>query len=123
MADLIRLTGLQVRGRHGVLAEERRAGQLFVVDAELEVDTRPAAARDDLAETVNYAELADQLTAVVSGPPVDLIETLAARLSDVCLSHPLVQAATVTVHKPHAPIEAPFTDVSVTIRRTRSGAP
>ena len=122
MADLLRLTGLQVHGRHGVLADERRTGQVFVVDAELEVDTRRAAVDDALAETVNYAVLAVQLAAVVGGPPVDLIETLAARLSEVCLDHPLVQAATVTVHKPHAPIEVPFTDVSVTIRRTRTGA-
>lgn len=121
MPDLIRLTGLQVRGSHGVLADERRTGQVFVIDAELEVDTAPAAVSGALADTVDYAELAQRLAAVVGGPPVDLIETLAARLCGVCLEHRLVGAATVTVHKPHAPIDLVFTDVSVTIRRTSAG--
>jgi dihydroneopterin aldolase len=115
--DEIALTGLRVRGFHGVLPAERADGQDFVVDAVLSVDTRAAAASDDLADTVDYGALASSLAAVVSGEPVDLIETLAGRLADVCLANPRVISARVTVHKPSAPIAESFTDVSVTVER------
>jgi dihydroneopterin aldolase len=118
-ADRIRLTGLRVRGFHGVFDHERRDGQEFVVDAELELSTAPAAASDDVADTVHYGELAEQLAAVIAGEPVNLIETLVARLADVCLADPRVAATTVTVHKPQAPIPLAFDDVAVTIRRER----
>ena len=117
MGDRIALTGLRVRGHHGVLAAERADGQDFVVDAVLEVDLRPAGASDDLADTLDYGVLASQLAAVVAGEPVDLIETLAARLAEVCLADGRVLSVEVTVHKPAAPIDLSFTDVSVTVIR------
>lgn len=117
--DEIRLTGLRVHGRHGVFDFERAEGQDFVVDAALELDTARAAASDELSDTIHYGELAEALAAVLAGEPVNLLETLAARLADVCLADRRVLAATVTVHKPQAPIPLSFTDVAVTIRRTR----
>jgi dihydroneopterin aldolase len=119
-ADRIALTGLRVRGNHGVFDFERRDGQDFVVDVELEVDTGAAAASDDLADTVHYGELAERLAAVLGGDPVNLLERLADRLARVCLADERVVAATVTVHKPQAPIPLSFSDVAVTIRRTRA---
>jgi len=118
-SDRIALTGLRVRGFHGVYAEERRAGQDFVIDAVLFLDLTAAAASDHVADTVHYGELAEALAAVVGGEPVDLIETLAQRLADVCLADPRVEAAEVTVHKPAAPIPLSFADVAVTLRRAR----
>jgi dihydroneopterin aldolase len=118
-ADRITLKGLRARGRHGVLAAERELGQEFVVDATLFLDTAPAAAGDDLTKTVHYGELAQALAAVVEGEPVELIETLAQRLADVCLANELVHKAEVSVHKPAAPIPVPFDDVIVTIERSR----
>ena len=115
--DRIALRGLRAHGRHGVYDFERERGQMFRLDAVLELDTRPAAAGDDLDRTVNYAELAQQLYAVLSGEPVSLLETLAQRLADVCLAHPLVGAVEITVHKPQAELGVPFDDVTVTIRR------
>lgn len=117
MSDLISLNGLRVWGRHGVLPEERQNGQDFLVDAELTVDTRPAAASDELASTVDYAGLADRLVGVVAGPPVQLIETLAARLAEVCLADDRVISARVTVRKPSAPLPHAFTHVAVTVVR------
>ena len=76
-------------------------------------------ASDDVADTVHYGELADRLAAVIAGEPVNLIETLADRLVTVCLADSRVQAATVTVHKPQAPIPHEFADVAVTLRRER----
>lgn len=117
MSDVIRLTGLRVRGRHGVLPEERRDGQDFVVDVVLHLDLAPAAGSDDVADTVHYGELAERLAAVVAGEPVDLVETLADRLAALCLSYDLVERVAVTVHKPSAPIPLAFDDVSVTVMR------
>ena len=119
MTDHITLTGLRVRGFHGVFDFERRAGQDFVVDVRLELDLAPAAASDDVADTVHYGELADALAKVIAGEPVNLIETLADRLAAVCLRDQRVAAATVTVHKPGAPIPLEFADVAVTLRRER----
>jgi dihydroneopterin aldolase len=82
LTDLISLSGLRARGRHGVYPAERENGQDFVVDVRLEVDLAPAARTDDVADTVHYGELAGALVAVVGGEPVNLIETLAGRLLD-----------------------------------------
>lgn len=119
IADEITLTGLRVFGRHGVYDEERREGQDFVVDVTLRLDTRRAAASDDVADTVHYGEVAEQIAAIVSGEPVHLLETLAARIADHVLSLDLVEGARVTVHKPQAPIPLTFEDVSVTIDRAK----
>jgi dihydroneopterin aldolase len=73
-----------------------------------------------LSETIDYATLADRLAEVVAGEPVNLIETLAARLAEVCLSDPRVRATTVEVHKPHAPVGVRFDDITVRIHRERS---
>jgi dihydroneopterin aldolase len=116
-SDRIALRGLRVRGFHGVLPEERRDGQDFLVDAVLTVDTRAAADSDDLADTVDYGSLAERLAIVVAGDACDLLETLAARLAQVCLEDTRVVEVEVTVHKPGAPIDVPFGDVSVTVVR------
>jgi len=119
--DRISLLGLRVFGRHGVFDHERRDGQEFVVDAVLWVDTRQAAAADDLSLTIDYAAVAGQLAAVVSGEPVALIETLADRLAAACLAADEgVREVEITVHKPHAPLIQSLRDVTVTIRRSRA---
>jgi dihydroneopterin aldolase len=119
MADRIVLRGIETFGRHGVLPHEQELGQTFIVDAELELDLAPAGASDDLADTVDYGALSGDLAAVVSDERYDLIERLAARLAEVCLARPRVDAVTITVHKPHAPVPVPLTDVAVIVRRTR----
>jgi 7,8-dihydroneopterin aldolase/epimerase/oxygenase len=118
--DRIAVRGISAHAHHGVYDWERERGQTFRIDAVLELDTAPAAAEDDLGRTVNYAALAQQLHAVLTGEPVDLLETLAQRLADTCLADPLVDAVEITVHKPDAELGVPFDDVTVTIRRQRS---
>lgn len=119
MADQIVLEGISARGHHGVLATEKRDGQTFVVDVVMSLDLSAAGASDSLADTVNYAEVAGDVVAIVGGQPLDLIEALAARIADRILSRPLVEAVDVVVHKPEAPVGHPFTDVQVRIRRER----
>jgi 7,8-dihydroneopterin aldolase/epimerase/oxygenase len=118
--DRICLQGLRVFARHGVRPHERRDGQEFIVDAVLWLDTRAAAASDDLSLTVDYGAVADRLVALASGPPVRLVETLAQRLADGCLSEPGVEEVEITVHKPHAPLGHRFSDLTVTIWRERA---
>ena len=121
--DQIRLVGVTARGWHGVFPEERRDGQDFTVDVILHVDTTKAAATDDVADTVHYGDLAVRIADVIRGKPVDLIETLAARIAVSCLASPDcagVATVDVAVHKPQAPITELFTDVVIAIRRDRA---
>ncbi|BDZ45191.1 dihydroneopterin aldolase [Naasia aerilata] len=118
-SDRISLRGLRTRGYHGVLPEERIAGQDFVIDLDLTLDLAPAAASDDVRDTVHYGELAQEVAGIVAGDPVDLIETLADRIASAVLRADRVLAVAVTVHKPQAPIPVAFDDVSVSLTRQR----
>ncbi|MEV7610102.1 dihydroneopterin aldolase [Microbacterium sp. NPDC089320] len=119
LLDEIVLTGLTVFGRHGVYDHERENGQEFTIDLRLRMPLQDAAASDDVADTVHYGELAEAVAQVVSGEPVNLIETLAERIAAVALADSRVHSVTVTVHKPHAPIALTFSDVAVTVHRSR----
>ncbi|MDH6179827.1 dihydroneopterin aldolase [Microbacteriaceae bacterium SG_E_30_P1] len=119
--DQITLTGLRANAFHGVYEQERRTGQVFVIDVTVHLQLTDAAASDDLDRTIHYGELAERIVAAVETDPVDLIETVAERVAQVALSYELAQFVNVTVHKPSAPITVPFDDVSVTIMRARSG--
>lgn len=117
MSDELALVGLECWAHHGVFEHERREGQKFLVDLVLGLETGSAAAQDDLSGTVDYGSLAMAVKAAVENDPVDLIETLAQRIADVCLSDGRVEWVRVTVHKPDAPIDATFADVALTIHR------
>jgi dihydroneopterin aldolase / 2-amino-4-hydroxy-6-hydroxymethyldihydropteridine diphosphokinase len=119
MTDHIVLQGISARGFHGVLDVEKTDGQDFVVDVMLEVDLRRPGRSDRLAHTVNYAEVAAETVSLITGPSLDLIETLADQVAAAALRHPLVQAVEVTVHKPQAPVGVPFGDVKVVVERRR----
>ena len=115
--DRINIRGIRGTGYHGVLPEERRDGQEFVIDVELRLDLRRAGSTDLLAATVDYSEIASATVALVEGEPCDLIETLAHRVASAALRHRLVDEVSVTVHKPSAPVGVPVSDVSVTVVR------
>jgi dihydroneopterin aldolase len=117
--DRLAVLGIEAFGHHGVLDFERRDGQLFKVDLALGLDTRPAARSDDLQDTVDYGSLVASVKTAIEHDPVDLIEALAERIAGICLADTRVQWAEVTVHKPDAPIEATFSDVALTIHRSR----
>lgn len=120
MADQIVVTGIRGTGFHGVFEHERREGQEFSVDVCLDVSTSTAAGSDDLADTVDYGQVAMAVHALIVGEPVDLVETLAERIAGACLAFAGVQRVEVTVHKPHAPIPVPFDDVQLRIVRERA---
>ena len=120
--ELDQSTGIECFAHHGVFDFEKREGQTFVIDLVLGLDTAPAAASDDLADTVDYGTSGARVKAAVERDPVDLIETVAQRIADVCLLDGRVEWARVTLHKPDAPIDATFSDVALTITRTRGNA-
>jgi dihydroneopterin aldolase len=121
VTDRITLTGLRVRGRHGVFEHERRDGQDFLVDITVWIDLDRAAATDDLADTLHYGELAERAAAIVGGQPYQLIESVAAKVAEDVMADERAHAVEVTIHKPSAPIPLTFADVSVTARRSRRG--
>jgi 7,8-dihydroneopterin aldolase/epimerase/oxygenase len=119
-SDRITLTGLRVRGYHGVFEHEKRDGQDFLIDVTVWMDLTAAAASDDLTQTMHYGELAERVASIVAGDPRDLIETVAGDIADEVLMDERVREVEVTVHKPSAPIPLSFQDVAVTVRRGRS---
>ena len=116
----VRLRGLEAFGRHGVHAAERELGQRFVVDLDLELADPRAAATDDLADTVDYAALADAVVALVGGPPVALLERLAGLIADRALAEAGVAAVEVIVRKPHVALPHAIAETAVMLRRVRS---
>jgi dihydroneopterin aldolase len=119
MADRIKLSGLTVRGNHGVHAHERADGQDFVVDITVWIDLRDAAGSDALPDTYDYGVLAERAAAIVAGPARNLIETVAGEIAEDVMNDQRVHAVEVTVHKPQAPIPRAFADVAVVARRSR----
>ena len=117
---IIALKGLGALANHGVYDFERTQEQRFSADVVMWIET--AGTTDDIAATVSYADIADETMAVLTGNPVDLIETLAETIASRVMSHEGVVGTEVTVHKPDAPINHPFADVSVTVRRGETDA-
>lgn len=120
MSDQIELRGMRFMGRHGVHLEERMEPQPFEVDVVLEADLATAAATDELADTVDYAAVFDQVRARVEYDSYRLLEALAGAIAgDVLAAHPRVAAVEVRVRKPNAPLPGAFDTVEATLRRTR----
>lgn len=116
MADRVSITGVRALGIHGVLPEERTYSQPFIVDVTAEVETIRAARTDSVGHTVSYADLAADAVEVVTGESVNLIETLADRIAAKAIARGAL-SATVTVHKPEAPVGTAFEDASVQVTR------
>ncbi len=117
MKDRVRLAGIEVFAYHGVFPEEKDQGQLFVIDVEIEIDLQPASVSDELEDTLDYGLLASEIHDLVARERWNLIERVAGRVADLVLEKPLAAAVTVTVHKPHAPVDVTTGDISVTLHR------
>jgi 7,8-dihydroneopterin aldolase/epimerase/oxygenase len=104
-SDSIRLTGLTFYGYHGVLPEERRLGQRFVVELELNLDLAPAGRSDDLTDTVNYSELYRLVRDVVEGEPRNLLEAVAEQIAETVQKQTGAETVRVRVAKPWAPVK------------------
>lgn len=119
MNDRIDLKGIEVYAKHGVLRSEQETAQVFRVDVTAYVDTSVAAQSDDLGDALDYGVLALEVREAVGAESYKLIETVAGKVADVVMAHDQVTRSVVTIHKPDAPIDLVFEDVSVTVERTR----
>ena len=120
MSGRIEITGIEVWAKHGVLESEKQQPQLFRIDLSMGLDLSSAAASDDLGDTVDYGAIASAVDELVRVESHDLIERLADRIADGVLENDRrIDHVAVTVHKPQAPIDVPFADVSVTISKDR----
>jgi len=123
MTDRIFIEGLSLHAYHGVMPHEAKVGQSFSIDLELEIDLSAAARSDKVVDTVSYDKVVDCATKAFNAQRFRLIEAAAGRVADAVLAtFPRVNSVKVTIHKPHAPIAATFSDVGVTLLRKRSAA-
>jgi 7,8-dihydroneopterin aldolase/epimerase/oxygenase len=121
--DRIQLEGMVFVGHHGALAAERELGQRFVVDVELIVDLAAAGNSDDLAATVDYRAVHEQVRAIVEGPPCNLIEAVAERIAGAILDrHGKVEVVQVKVSKPEVRLGTVLAGSAVEITRRRDQA-
>lgn len=118
-SDKVILHGMVFYGFHGVRPAEKELGQRFVVDVEVSKDLRAAGQSDDLADTVNYAEIYRLVAGIVTGPPCNLIEAVAERIATALLTSCPVAAVRVKVAKPEAPIAGVLSSAAVEIFRQR----
>lgn len=118
--DEMRLVGIRVMGKHGVLAFEKEWGQPFEVDVALMLDLTQAGLTDDLSATVNYALVYDLVAFEVGQTCYDLIEKLCYRiLCRVLVLDDRIVSCEVTIRKPNAPIYGQFDHASVKMKRDR----
>lgn len=119
--DRIELNGMEFYGYHGCLPEEREQGQPFFVDVILETELRRAGRTDALEDTINYAEVFEEIRRIVEGKPMNLIEALAERIAETVLGkYAAIERIHVAVHKPFAPISGKFREMTVRIERARA---
>ena len=120
MSDRIFITGLSLHAYHGVMPYEGKVGQTFTIDLALDTDLSAAARSDKVADTVSYDKVVDCASHAFCDRRFRLIEAAAGQVADAVLAaFPRVRQIKVTIHKPHAPIAATFSDVGVTLSRAR----
>jgi dihydroneopterin aldolase len=120
MTDRIFIIGLSLHAYHGVVPYEGRVGQTFTIDLKLDIDLSIAARSDKVADTVSYDQVVAAASEAFTVQKFKLIEAAAGSVADTVLAKfPRVRAIEVTIHKPHAPIAATFSDVGVTLLRKR----
>jgi dihydroneopterin aldolase len=123
MTDRIFIHGLMLHAYHGVMPHEAKVGQTFSLDIVLDIDLSAAARSDKVADTVSYDRVVRCASDAFLAQRYRLIEAAAGRVADAVLAEfTRARAVTVTIHKPHAPIAATFSDVGVTLTRKRTGA-
>ncbi len=119
--DKMYLSEMEFYGYHGVLDEETKLGQRFVVDIELSLDLQHAGRTDDLHSTVNYAEVYEKTKEIVEGPPYQLIESVAEKIAtEILATFSLVKQCKIKVMKPNPPIHGHYRHVAVEITRGRT---
>jgi dihydroneopterin aldolase/2-amino-4-hydroxy-6-hydroxymethyldihydropteridine diphosphokinase len=119
MQDKITIQDLECFSYHGVLEQEQQLGQKFLISLELSVDTRSAGKKDDLNQSVNYADVCNTVFQFMRKHTFQLIEAVAERLAEeILLTYSLVNQVRVIIKKPWAPIMLSLETVAVDITRS-----
>ncbi len=116
--DKIIMKDMQFYGYHGVLPEEQRLGQQFLIDVEMYLELKAAGKSDDLTKTISYADVYRQVREIVTGNKYKLIEALAENIAERLIKDFALEKITVRVKKPQAPIAGAFAYMAVEITRT-----
>ncbi len=118
MSDKILIKGIKGFGYHGVFDFEKRDGQDFFVDLDIDIDLTAASNSDLLTDSVDYSLLTAIAKEAIEKLQFDLIERLAGFIADTIRENfPAINSIAVTVHKPSAPVSESVTDIAVTITR------
>jgi dihydroneopterin aldolase len=121
MSDRILIHRIAIFAYHGVHAEEERLGQRFYVSLDCRLDLSAAGRDDDWDSTVCYAQLTEIVSRIATGQRFRIIEALAEAIAAAALSKfPRIEAITVTIQKPSAPVPAIIEGVTVEITRRRN---
>lgn len=121
MSDRILVQRIAVFAYHGLLEEEARLGQRFYISLDCRLDLGQAGRSDDVARTVSYADLTAIAIRIATQRRFALIEALAEAIAaEILDGFPLLQAVSVRVDKPSAPVPAAIEGVAVEITRTRN---
>lgn len=116
----IELCGLELWGHHGVLEHERRDGQRFLFDVELDLLDEDAPRSDRIEDAQDYRRAVAIVRRISEGRAYHLLEALAADLAEALLVELDVSRARVRVRKPDVDLGAPVEHVAVVVERRRS---
>jgi dihydroneopterin aldolase len=118
----IELRKIELYGFHGVLETERRHGQRFLVDLDLELDERvaeAAAASDRIEDAVDYRDVVDAVRDVSDARAYMLLEAFASALAETLLSRFPLERVKVRVRKPDIVLASPVEHAAVVVDRSR----
>lgn len=119
--DKILMKNLSFYGFHGVLPEENKLGQKFIVDASLYLDLKEAGASDEVSDTVSYAMVYEVIQYHLEIKQYKLLEALAENIAmEILKKYEKVQEIELTIKKPEAPVKGIFDYFAVEIRRKRN---
>ncbi len=114
----VEIRGIELHGFHGVLEDERRQGQRFLFDVELEVGE--AGSSDRIEDAVDYREVVACVREISDGNAYRLLEALATALAEALLDQFPVERVEVRVRKPDVVLEAPVEFAAVSAVRERA---
>jgi len=117
--DKIKITGIKTFGFHGVFENEKKTGQEFLVDIEYKYETKDAIENDEINLAIDYGAVISQVKSMVETGSKNLIETVAEEIAQQLLRNFKINWVKVVLHKPHAPVEISFKDISIVVERSK----
>lgn len=120
--DAIRITGIRGYGYTGFFAEEQTLGQWFEVDLSIRLDLSVTGADDELAHTLNYAEVVERVKHLLESCRFRTIERLATVIAEAVLAFTPVERVELRLTKVAAPIPGFDGRIAVELSRNRADA-